>query len=200
MRFLDFMKKQSNENNKPSIEKYLEHLDKIFQQEPIFFGGGKDENGIPNVTTMVYKDVPEKGFITGITYGLSLVNHPDWKFGRPELCISVKSEDESWAEVAGFLANSLKGDCPFSYGQTINFREQISEESEMNAFFVFAPSTLEKEDYLNIEIGAEYKINIAGLYPIYANEMDLIEKNGLENFWKNKDYDNYSVKRKPIEN
>ena len=200
MGILNFLNKNKKEDNKTSVEKYLEHLDKVFQQEPIFFGGGKDENGIPNVTTMVYKDVPEKGFITGITYGLSLIKHPDWKFGRPELCISVESEDESWAEVAGFLANSLKGDCPFSYGQTINFRERISEESEMNAFFIFAPSTLEKEDYSNIEIGAEYKINIAGLYPIYANEMNVIEDIGLENFWKHKDFDNYSVKRKEIKN
>jgi hypothetical protein len=200
MGILNFLNMNKKGNSKTYIEKYLDHLDKIFQQEPIFFGGGKDENGFPNVTTIIYKDVPENGYITGITYGLSLIKHPDWKFGRAELCISVESEDESWAEVAGFIANSLKGVCSFSYGQTINFREQICDESEMNAFFIFAPSSLKKEDYLNIDVGAEYKINIAGLYPIYENEISLIENIGLENFWKHKDFDNYSVKRKKIKN
>jgi Suppressor of fused protein (SUFU) len=197
MNIFNFKKKAVPEKKTP-IEKYLEHLDNIFQMEPIFWGGGKDENGLPKTSVMIYKDVPEIGFITGITYGLSLVKHPEWKLGRPELCISVKSTNESWGHVAGFIANRLRGDCPFCYGETINFGEQISEDSEMDAFFIFAPSTLDKNAFLNIDIGTDYKINIAGLYPIYSDELKTFEEIGLEKFWHHPNFDNYSVKRKRI--
>jgi hypothetical protein len=72
---------------------------------------------------------------------------------------------------------------------------RISEDSDMEAFFIFAPSTLDKEDYLNIDIGADYKINIASLYPIYSDEIEVYEAIGLEKFWHHPDYDNYSVNR-----
>jgi len=183
---------------KTPVEKFMAHLDRIFQTEPEYYKEESKTDGIAGVTSIVYKDIPEKGMITGITYGLSLGNHPDWKFGRPELIITVDSKDASWAQVAGYLANSLRGDCPFSYSNTINFREKISDESDMDAFLVFAPSILDKKDFANIDIGLNYKINIAGLYPIYASEMEYIEKNGLEKFWKHPNFDMYNVNRKRI--
>ncbi len=181
------------------IEKYLNHLDKIFQQEPIFFTGEKDETGLLGVSVMMYKNIPEEGFVTGITYGLSLVDHPEWKLGKPELCISVESTDENWAKAASYIAGKLRGECPFYYGQTINFNGKICDDSEMDAFFVFAPSTLEKDDYLNIDIGLNYKINIAGLYPIYSSEIEVIDKIGLKDFWHHPKFDNYAVNREKIE-
>ena len=154
---------------------------------------------LPGVTSFVYKNIPEEGMITGLTYGLSLVNHQDWKYGRPELMISVESNDIAWGQVVGYLANKLRGDCPFSYGNTINFREKVSDDSEMDAFLIFAPSILDKEDFLNTNIGADYKINLKGVYPIYSSEIQLISEWGLEKFWHHPDFDMYNVKRKPIE-
>ncbi len=183
---------------KTPVEKFMAHLDRIFQTESEYYKEESETDGVAGVTSIVYKDIPEKGMITGITYGLSLGNHPDWKFGRPELIITVDSKDASWAQVAGYLANSLRGNCPFSYSNTINFREKISDESEMDAFLVFAPSILDKKDFANIDIGLNYKINIAGLYPIYASEMEYIDKNGLEKFWKHPNFDMYNVNRKRI--
>jgi len=198
MGLFNFKKNKEIQNTKTPIERYLEHLDNIFQQEPEFYKNDSLVEGISGVTSIVYRDIPEKGFITALTYGLSLVKHPDWKFGRPELCISVESPNLDWGQVVGFIANKLRGDCPFCYGQTINFREQISEDSEMDAFFIFAPSTLDKQDYLNIDIGLDYKINIAGLYPMYSDELDAYGNIGLEAFWHHPNFDNYSVKRKRI--
>jgi len=183
---------------KTPVEKFMAHLDRIFQTKPEYYQEESKTEGIGGVTSIVNKDIPEKGMITGITYGLSLGNHPDWKFGRPELIITVDSKDASWAQVAGYLANSLRGNCPFSYSNTINFKEKISDESEMDVFLVFAPSILNKKDFMNIDFGLDYKINIAGLYPIYASEMEYIEKNGLEKFWKHTDFDMYNVNRKRI--
>ncbi|WP_405265710.1 suppressor of fused domain protein [Cellulophaga sp. Ld12] len=184
--------------NKTPVEKFMDHLDRIFQVEPEYFRNVSEIDGIAGVTSIVYKDVPDKGMITGITYGLSLVDHPAWKFGRPELIITVDSKDTTWAQVAGYLANSLRGNCPFSYSNTINFREKISEESNMDSFLVFAPSILDKKDFTNIDVGLDYNITIAGLYPIYASEIAYINQNGLEKFWKHPNFDMYDVNRKLI--
>lgn len=184
---------------KSPIERYMEHLDRIFQTEPEFISHKSTVPDLKGVTSIIYRDIPEKGMITALTYGLSLAVHPDWKLGRPELIISVDSDDISWGEVVGYVANKLRGDCPFSYTNTINFREKVSDSSEMDAFLVFAPSTLDRPDFLNIDIGLDYKINIAGLYPIYASEMQLIDQWGLEKFWHHPDFDNYSVNRTRIE-
>lgn len=186
-------------HNLTPIEKYLEHLDKIFQVEPEFYKEKSLDEKFPGVTNIVYRDIPEEGMTTAITYGLSIIKHGDWKFGRPELCIAVESADTSWGQVAGYLANQLRGKFPFCYGQTINFREQISNDSEMDAFILFAPSIFDKTDYLNIDIGLDYKINIAGLYPIYSSEFQKIEELGLEGFWKHPNFDLYNVKRKKVE-
>jgi len=197
MGLFNFKKKEAT-NQKTPAERYLEHWDSIFQKEPEFFKNDSLIDGVPGVTSIVYRDIPEEGYTTALTYGLSLVKHPDWKFGRPELCISVESSNIAWGQVVGFIANKLRGDCPFSYGDTVNFGEQISDDSDMSAFFVFAPSTLNKEDYLDISIGTEYKINIAGLYPMYSGERELFHKIGLEKFWHHPDFDNYSVRRKQL--
>ena len=180
------------------VERYLDHLDDIFQREPRFFKNESKQPGLPGVTAILYPGVPEKGYITGLTYGLSLGQHPDWKFGRPELCISIASTEEIWGEVAAFLANQLRGIHPFAYGDTIDFGTPIHESSDMSAFFVFAPSILEKPDYLDIEIGTPYKINIAGLYPIYKEEIATIQKIGLKDFWFHPDFDMYDIHRPPI--
>ena len=110
-----------------------------------------------------------------------------------------RSQNKSWAQIVGFLAKQLRGKFPFCYGQTINFREKISDDSEMDAFLIFAPSILDKEHYLDINIGTDYKINIAGLFPIYSSELEQIDKIGLEAFWKHPDFDPYNVQRNRVE-
>jgi hypothetical protein len=186
-------------NQKSAAEMYADHLYGIFQVEPEFYLEKSQHDGVPGVSCIVFRDIPEKGMITGITYGLSLVTHPDWKFGRPELMITARSTDITWARVVAYLANGLRGDCPFSYSNTINFKQNIADDSEMDAFLVFAPSIItDKEGYLNIDIGLDYKINIAGVYPIYASEMELVTRWGLKNFWHHPDFDMYNVNRKPI--
>lgn len=199
MGLFNFNKKKSQPlDTKIPAEKYLKHLDAIFQKEPQFFKTDSLIEGVAGVTAIVYTDFPEKGYTTALTYGLSLVKHPDWKFGRAELCISVESLNLDWANVVGFLANKLRGDCPFSYGQTINFGEHISKDSEMDAFFIFAPGALGKDEYLNIDIGLDYKISIAGLYPMYSDELPVYEEIGLKEFWHHPGFDIYSVNRKRI--
>ena len=180
-------------------EKYLNHLDQIFQVEPSFYPIGERNSAFPRVTAIIYQDVPETGYITGLTYGLSLVDHPEWTLGlRPELMISVESTDLSWALAIGDIASSLRGKCPFCYGDKINLKSQISEDSDMSAFLVFAPSIISKEDALNIDVGEDYKINLAGMYPIYHEEMSVIDDIGLEAFWHHPAFDLFDINRPTI--
>jgi len=181
------------------IEKYLAHLDQIFQVEPIFKLIDSRIPELPKITSIIYPNIPEPGMITGLTYGLSLTTHSKWSYARPELIITVASKELVWGQVAGYIANQLRGDCPFGYGDIINFKEKISPDSEMDAFLIFAPSILEKEDYLQIDLGLDYQINLTGLYPIYSSEISKLNAWGLEKFWHHPNFDLYDVNRKIIE-
>lgn len=180
---------------KDRLNKFLEHLDGIFDREPLFHPLDSEIPGAPQVVCMTYRDVPEAGHITGVTYGLSEVPHDDWKFGRPELIITVQSLDISWPLAVADMANRLRGRCPFTYGTVINFGEKVSDDSDMSAFFVFAPSILEKEDYLDIDVGGPQPINISGMYPIYDAERAVIRERGIEHFWQHPHFDLYDVRR-----
>jgi len=181
-----------------SAELFLQHLDRIFKVEPEMYQEESTIADLPGVTLFIYRDRPDQGMITGVTYGLSFANHPHWKNGRPELMICVDSSDDSWPLAMSALAENLRGNCPFTYGNTIDFKEKISEHSGMDAFMVFAPSILSPEEYLRIDVGLDYTISIAGLYPIYASEIDLLNAHGLEWFWKRDGFDVFSVKRNPV--
>lgn len=181
------------------VEMYLTHLDDIFQEEPIFFGGGKEDDGKPKVVSMIYPNIPEEGSISAVTYGLSLASHEAWKFGKPELCICVDSNDQAWGKVIGYLAQTQRGVRAFTYGEIINFGQPVADDSEMDAFFIYAPSFLDPEHYSDIETGRDFKINLAGVYPIYSSEIPLIQEWGFEKFWDHPDYDLYSVTRAPIQ-
>lgn len=182
------------------LERYLAHLHSIFQVEPEFHHPlDSTIPGAPRVAYFVYKDVPEPGHITGVTYGLSEVEHPAWRFARPELIISVRSTDGHWPVAVALVANRLRGQCPFTYGEVINFSERISPDSEMSAFFVFAPSILERDAYDAIDVGGPQKLSLAGIYPIYDSERDVISEIGLKRFWHHPNFDLYDVRRPRIE-
>jgi hypothetical protein len=180
------------------IAKYLNHLYSIFQVQPRFYKEETLQEGVPGITIIVYEDMPYPGCITGVTYGLSLVKHPDWENGRTELCITVESSCLDWALAIGGIANKLRGSFSFSYGKTITFGKPICKDSDMDAFFIFSPGILDVDEYLDIDIGTDYKINIAGLYPMYSDELKEYYRSGFEKFWHDACFYNYSVNRKRV--
>jgi len=163
--------------------------------EPHLYKIASTHPGQPPITSIVYRHLPEPGFLTAMTYGLSLSEHPDWRLGKPELTISVRSADVAWALVIASFAEELRGECPFTYGGTLNHGQRISPESDMTAFVVFAPGTLEPED-AEIDMG-DYKIYLNGCYPIYESERQFIHEHGLEAFWK-LNWDISDVRRPPV--
>jgi len=96
-------------------ELFLKHLEGIFGEADAIHGADASDGG-PPVSVFVYKDIPEKGMITGVTYGLSLCTFPNWKFSRPEMIVSVRSLEIGWPCAAGVYAADFRGKKPFSYG------------------------------------------------------------------------------------
>jgi Suppressor of fused protein (SUFU) len=142
--------------------------------------------------------MPEPGTLTMVTYGISEAMHPDWKQGRPELVVSLDSEDMAWGMAAAYMAEAARGDFPFAYSQVLNFNRAISEESPMSAFFLFAPSFLDQEQTKLVL--PNKTIFLYGAYPLYAGETNLIEQIGLEKFWNLPGFDLYNVKRPDLSN
>ena len=179
------------------IERFLAHLDDITGGiEPRFFPVATTHEGLNGVTAVVYSEMPEPGYIMAVTYGLSLATHPQWTAGKPELCICVESTDANWALAVAFIAEHMRGDCPFSYGDTLDFGGPMSEASSMSSLVFFAPAVLEPADYLGIDVGDELPINIVGCYPIHDEERLHIGTHGLEAFWEHQ-WDPFDVLREP---
>lgn len=178
-------------------ERYLEHLDRITgRSESVIRRIESSASHLPPVWVFVYQDWPQKGFISAFTLGLSSVDHADWKLGKPELMISVESTDEAWCFALGYIAERLRGQCPFCYGQTINFHAEISDDSKMDAFLIFAPPFLKKSQF-SLDLG-EFTCNIAGMYPMYSSEFLIYEQLGLEKFWHHPKWDPFNVTREPL--
>jgi len=163
-------------------EAFVERLNNLFGREPVVRTIDSTTPGLPPVSCFIYRDVPQAGMMTAVTYGLSLADHPDWRYGKPELVLTVKSTDESWALTMALLAERFRGEKSFTYGSLFALEEPISAESQIRAFLVFVPAILDHET-LKIMLPTR-TVNLAGMYPIQAGEMELIQKIGLEDFWR----------------
>jgi hypothetical protein len=145
----------------------------------------------------MFKDAPARGCLTAATMGLSLASHPDWKFGRPELVISVASEDPAWALAIADIAEVNRGNFNFTWGSRINFNQRISKESETSGFVIFSPSLVDQvvpQARASVKLSS-FTVFFAGMYPIYAGEAQMIAEIGLERFWKLDGFDPWNVKR-----
>lgn len=176
-------------------QRYLEHLDRFSGGiEPRLFRVTSLRPDLKGVAAIVYDDVPVAGWLTAMTYGLSLARHPVWEYYRPELCISVASSDELWARAMAEVAEHFRGQSPFLPAETIDYGGPISPTSALSSFVVFEPAVLAPENCIGIDIGDDLPISIAGLYPIHEDERQFIDAHGLEAFW-DRDFDPADVHR-----
>lgn len=148
------------------------------------------------VHVFFFYDLPEQGYLTSVTYGLSTGDHPDWDNGKPEIILTLKTADESWGIGTGVFAASFCGKKSFSYGSLFTTDVPISKESNMCGFFTFTPSFLEKHQ--SVFHLPDYKVFLYGMCPIYQEEISVYQEIGLDRFWHNKNFDMYNVKRKKI--
>jgi hypothetical protein len=66
--------------------------------------------GKPEISVFYFHDLPESGTLTAITCGLSNAKHPDWKFGAPELIVSLDTKDPGWGLGIGYVASAFYGE------------------------------------------------------------------------------------------
>jgi hypothetical protein len=155
---------------------------------------------IPNADApfwlVAYDDVPEKGSLTAFTFGISFVRHPSWQSGVPEIVISVNSSDDDWLLSLGAIACSMRGKCPFSYGNVLRFGKPLGRETQMSSYFLFWPTILEK-DQQQLQL-SDRVISFKQAYPIFDSEADAIGRTGAEKLFMMDGVDYSDVSRDKV--
>lgn len=147
----------------------------------------------PRMLIYYFKDFPAQGMLTAVTAGLSSASHPDWKYGKPELCFALDTKDNKWGASAAYLAQAFFNQKPFRYESTFALDRPMSGDSAMNACFVHRPSFLTDEQ-VKFEL-KDRTIFLAGLFPMYEEEISLYASKGFENFWNTPGFDPYNPRR-----
>jgi hypothetical protein len=75
--------------------------------------------------------------------------------------ISVESADEVWPFAMGYMAERLRGRCPFCYGHTVNFRAKVSKGSDPVTDVGAAQQFLEK--YFGLKTAAATRASASSL-------------------------------------
>jgi hypothetical protein len=176
-------------------EVFLEHIENVFGPAAVIRKHDCPHGGLP-VSVFVYRDIPEEGMITGVTYGLSCCPYPDWKLSRPEIIISMESDDEMWPFAAAYFCAEFRGEKPFSYGDVFTTESPLAKDTKMDGVLVFAQSVV-GEEVQTVQLN-DYKVHFSQFYPIYRSELEVYRKIGLERFWKHDGFAMYDPKRPPI--
>lgn len=170
--------------------RFLNYIEATFRKKAEIYKGEETSDDYPTPSILVFNDIPKPGYMTCVTYGLSYAAHEKWlNDRRPELIMSVNSQDPQWALALVDLVSKIRGQHPFSYGNTIKLGHPIVDTSNKTGFLFFSPAILGREVYMDIDIGLDYKICLTGAYPISDKNMDVISKIGLEKFWKSDDFE-----------
>jgi hypothetical protein len=172
-------------------KRWLEALEDRFGQ--VNFIKEIQSDGKPKIYVFYFTSLPEAGFLTAVTCGLSEANHADWKLGKPELIVTMESENPSWGMAAGYFASAFFGEKKFSYGDMFKLDDPISDEGEMNAYLMFAPSFLDREQ--SKFILSDRTINLIGAYPLFDEEIAIYDRIGLKAFWHAEGFEMYNPKR-----
>jgi hypothetical protein len=149
--------------------------------------------GRPRILVYYFANFPEAGMLTAITCGLSNASHPDWKFGKPELMVTLDTTDYQWGKAAAYFALAHYGDKAFSYGESFKLDFPMAGDSTMNAAFLYKPSFLDAEQAKFVL--QDRVVHLAGMYPMYDEEVKVFETIGLEAFWNAPGFDYYNARR-----
>ena len=178
------------------LERYLAHLDDVTAGlVPEFLIVPSTSPDLKDIIVMAYEDLPEPGFLFGVTYGLSREPRKQWTHGRPELSICVKSTDLGWATAIGCLAEAFRDEHAFSIGSLFDVGEPITSDTAMDGFLLLSSSILDRED-THIDVGDTIPINLIEAYPTYASERAFIQEHGIDAFF-DLEWEPYDVTRPP---
>jgi hypothetical protein len=174
------------------IEQYLSTIDS-FARHPATHQRITPDDVRPPLWILSYPNEPQEGWRASFSYGLSSVDHPLWRLGKPELMICVNTVDDAWGLAVGFLAMQHRGAVAFAYGSTFELGHRVSADSAMTAFLAFAPMDLPK-GATRIKL-SDRTLNLVQMYPIYADEIEVIQQAGPEAFLTRSTVDFHDIAR-----
>ncbi|GAA3001694.1 suppressor of fused domain protein [Actinokineospora diospyrosa] len=149
---------------------------------------------VPNdgrVLAVVYTDVPEPGYVTGFTYGLSLIRPS----GGREISITVRSGEVEWAKVPARSVAVLRGLNPLDPGHTIGYAGALVEGSPLHHLLL---SERNEPWHLDpIALPGEDPVEILGAFPTHDSETDFVRTHGVDALWR-LDWDRYDPLRPPV--
>ena len=151
----------------------------------------------PNIYVFFFRNFPRPGLTTAVTCGLARANHPEWKHGRPELMVTMRSELPDWGLAVAYLASSFYGKKRFAYGDVFRIDVPIADDTNMKAFLVSAPDFL-KPEHARFDAGVGKPIVLVSMYPLYEEELAIYERVGLQAFWKMEGFELDNPTRAPV--
>ena len=150
----------------------------------------------PTIFVFFFRELPRPGMTTAVTCGLARADHPEWKIGRPELMVSMRSDRLDWGLTAGFLASAYFKKKRFAYGDVFRVDMPLAEDTEMKAYVLFAPGFL-KPEQAKFQLGGK-PIQLVSLYPLHEAEVALYERIGLEALWHTEGFEVDNPSRPPV--
>lgn len=166
---------------KSKLERYRDALETNMETKAAIFRERSVKKGSPMVYTVAF-DRTSDSPVTSFSYGLSFVSHAEQPL-KTELCLQTQSDVAAWIHVVGYLANHLRGDCPFKLGQIIRMGQPISSDSDMDAFLV-SPVIDERIPSRLKDGRKQPDIHLVELIPVYAEETPKIMRLGVHSFIK----------------
>ncbi len=173
----------------------------------VYYGTAEYHRPIIRVMTTYY---PTRDFETVFTYGLSSAKRKEWAEARPELVLCLDSTDRDWTVMLADAAWVLRGQQPTpplpsivdfetSLGRLTGFDynhpDLVQEASAMTAFLVASPRLFSPE--LRFEL-PDRELQLWQTYPIYPEEISVIQQAGAECFLDHLGDAVYSVRRSPV--
>jgi hypothetical protein len=152
----------------------------------------------PRMLIYYFNDFPAQGMLTAVTCGLSNAPRADWVHGKPELMFSLRTQDPSWGDAAALLAQTFYTSGSFAYQALFKLDTVMSADSNMTSCFVYKPPFLDG-DQLKFVL-PDRTIFLAGLYPLYEEEVALYESIGMQAFWNTPGYDYLNPRRASLAN
>jgi hypothetical protein len=148
------------------------------------------------VCCFIFRDRPETGLLTAITYGLSLSEHPGWGEEKPELITTIRSADEEWGLSLASFAERLRGEESFQDGSILIGPTQLAAESEMEGFLL-GDSQPEDHDHNRIDLPTRI-VRLRRATPIYQCELEFIQQIGALPFLQKPEVDFRDTQRDHI--
>jgi hypothetical protein len=180
--------------NAQRAEKYLNYLKEKINVNAEVLGVEADNDDC--ILVAVCPNYPEEGLTTGFTYGLSEVQKDEWNEWKPELSITVTSEQMEWLLAAAHIVENHRHTSTFMPGSLFDIGNTIHPESEMQAFLVFNSSTDPDKIFDNIELmSPNDMVKVLALYPLYVGEVEMLHKVGMRKFFGLPEYKLFTLNR-----